>query len=421
MDISQEILSDITVYMKYAKYLPELKRRENWQELVTRNKEMHVKKFPKLKDEIESAYQFVYDKKILPSMRSLQFAGRPIELNNARLYNCAFLPIDSFEAFSEVMFLLLSGSGVGYSVQNSHIEKLPAITKPTKSKRYLISDSIEGWADAVKVLMKAYLKGKPMPIFDYGDIRHKGATLITAGGKAPGPEPLKDCLHNIQKIIDRKNNGEQLSSLEVHDICCYIADAVLSGGIRRSATISLFDIDDEDMLTCKFGSWWEQNPQRARANNTAVVVRHMADEQSFFELWKKIEASGSGEPGIFFTNDPSWGLNPCISGDALISVCDHGINGGMGIPYKIPMKLLVDLCQTQEIMPCALSYNEKTGEKEWKQITGAALTKQNAEIVEIEYNGKKVRCTPDHRILTQSRGWIEAQNLLENDELVEIS
>lgn len=311
MDISQEILSSITVYMKYAKYIPELKRRENWNELVTRNKTMHLKRFPNLASEIEDAYKLVYEKKILPSMRSLQFAGKPIELNNTRLYNCAFLPVDSFEAFSEIMFLLLSGTGVGYSVQNHHIEKLPSITKPTKSRRYLIGDSIEGWADAVKVLIKAYLCGKPMPDFDYGDIRHKGATLITAGGKAPGPEPLKDCLHNIQKILDRKSSGEQLTSLEVHDICCYIADSVLSGGIRRSAMIALFDVDDEDMLTSKFGNWWETAPQRARANNSAVIVRHMVDEKTFFDLWKKIEASGSGEPGFFFTNDPTWGLNPC--------------------------------------------------------------------------------------------------------------
>lgn len=311
MDVSQKILSDVTVYMKYAKYVPELKRRENWKDLVDRNKEMHIKKYPLLANEIEDAYKLVYDKKILPSMRSLQFAGRPIELNNTRLYNCAFLPVDSFDAFSEIMFLLLSGTGVGYSVQNHHIEKLPSITKPTKNRRYLIGDSIEGWADAVKMLMKAYLCGKPMPEFDYGDIRRKGAELITAGGKAPGPEPLKDCLHNIQKILDRKDNGDQLTSLEVHDICCYIADSVLSGGIRRSAMIALFDIDDEDMLTCKFGSWWDQNPQRGRANNTAVVVRHMVDEQAFLALWKKIEASGSGEPGFFFTNDPTWGLNPC--------------------------------------------------------------------------------------------------------------
>jgi ribonucleoside-diphosphate reductase alpha chain len=310
-DTSKEILSSITTYMKYAKYLPEKNRRENWTELVDRNKNMHLKKFPQLSGEIEDAYKFVYEKKVLPSMRSIQFAGKPIELNNSRLYNCSFLPIDAFEAFSEAIFLLLSGLGVGFSVQNHHIEKLPPIVKPTKTKRYLIGDSIEGWSDAIKTLMKAYFANKPLPDFDFGDIRNKGALLITAGGRAPGPEPLKDCLHNIKKILDRKENGDQLTSLEAHDILCYIADAVLSGGIRRAAMISLFDIDDDEMLTCKFGEWYIKNPQRGRANNSAVIVRHMVDEQTFLDLWKKIELSGSGEPGFFFTNDPNWGLNPC--------------------------------------------------------------------------------------------------------------
>ena len=311
MELPAKILSDITVFMKYAKFVPELGRRENWKELVDRNKKMHTEKYPALKKDIESAYKFVYDKKILPSMRSLQFAGKPIAINNARLYNCCFLPIDHVDAFSEVMFLLLSGTGVGYSVQQHHVEKLPEINKPMKSRRYLVGDSIEGWADAVKVMMSAYLKGKALPVYDFSDIRPKGAALITSGGKAPGPEPLKDCLHNVQKILDRKQNGEYLSSLEVHDILCYIADAVLAGGIRRSAMISLFDIDDDDMLTCKFGNWWETAPQRGRANNSAVIVRSKVEEETFMNLWKKIEASGSGEPGFFFTNDKDWGMNPC--------------------------------------------------------------------------------------------------------------
>jgi len=311
MELPAKILSDITVFMKYAKFIPELGRRENWQELVDRNKKMHLDKYPQLSQDIEAAYQFVYDKKILPSMRSLQFAGKPININNARLYNCCFLPVDHVDAFSEVMFLLLSGTGVGYSVQQHHVEKPPEINKPVKNRRYLVGDSIEGWADAVKVLMTAYMKGKAMPVYDFSDVREKGAPLITSGGKAPGPEPLKDCLHNVQKILDRKQNGEQLTSLEVHDILCYIADAVLAGGIRRSAMISLFDIDDDDMLTCKFGNWWETAPQRGRANNSAVIVRSKVEEEVFMDLWKKIEASGSGEPGFFFTNDKDWGMNPC--------------------------------------------------------------------------------------------------------------
>ena len=311
MDVTQSILSEITTYMKYAKYVPEKKRRETWTELVTRNKEMHQEKFPQLKDEIEEVYKLVYEKKVLPSMRSLQFAGKPIELNNARIFNCSFMPIDDWRVFSEIMFLLLSGCGVGYSVQTHHVEQLPEIKVPTKHKRYLIGDSIEGWADAVRMLCKAYFTGAPLPIFDFRDIRPKGAQLITVGGKAPGPEPLKECLFNLQKIFERKKSGDRVTSVEAHDMACHIADAVLSGGIRRAALISLFDLDDENMLTCKFGNWWEENPQRGRANNSAVVLRHKITEDEFFKLWKKIELSNSGEPGIYFSNDKDWGTNPC--------------------------------------------------------------------------------------------------------------
>ena len=311
MELASKILSDVTVHMKYAKFIPELNRRENWDEIVTRNKMMHIKKYPQLKTEILDAYQLVHDRKILPSMRSMQFGGKPIDINNARLYNCCYLPMDSYESFSEVMFLLLSGTGVGYSVQQHHVDKLPEVRKPTKTRRYLVGDSIEGWSDAVKVLMKAYFAGRSLPLFDFSDVRPKGARLITSGGKAPGPEPLHDCLHNVRKVLDRKNDGDRLTPFEVHEINCYIADAVLSGGIRRSAMISLFDLDDEDMLTCKFGSWWDSKPHLARANNSAVIVRHKIDKETFIELWKKIEASKSGEPGFFFTNDKDWGMNPC--------------------------------------------------------------------------------------------------------------
>lgn len=313
MDISQKILSDITVFMKYAKYLKSENRRESWKEIVDRNKEMHIKKFPDLKDEIESAYKLVYDKKILPSMRALQFSGRPIEINPTRGYNCSYLPIDDWRAFSEVMFLLLSGCGVGIGVQQHQIEKLPEIKKPnsTKNRRYLIGDSIEGWADAIKMLMKSYFTGGPTIQFDFSDIRQKGAELLTSGGKAPGPQPLRICLVKIQGILDQKQTGENLTSLEVHDIICHVADAVLAGGIRRAALISLFSADDQEMISCKSGSWWEDNPQRGRANNSAVLVRHKLEKDFFLDLWKRVELSGAGEPGIFLTNDKDINTNPC--------------------------------------------------------------------------------------------------------------
>ena len=314
MDISQKILSDITVYMKYAKFVPELNRRETWEELVTRNKEMHQKKYPNIKDEIEEVYKMVYDKKILPSMRSLQFGGKPIEISPNRVYNCAYLPVDHTDAFSETMFLLLGGTGVGFSVQKHHVDKLPEIKKPnpTRTRRYLIGDSIEGWADAIKVLIESYMGSKSStPVFDYSDVRQKGALLVTSGGKAPGPQPLKDCIHNITKVFENKNDGDKLTPIETHDIVCHIADAVLAGGIRRAALISLFSADDDEMISCKSGNWWESNPQRGRANNSAVLLRHKVTQEYFMELWKRIELSGAGEPGIYLSNDKDWGTNPC--------------------------------------------------------------------------------------------------------------
>ena len=314
MEISNQILSEITVYMKYAKYVPELNRRETWEELVTRNKEMHQKKFPMLKDEIEEKYKLVYDKKILPSMRSLQFGGKPIEISPNRIYNCAYLPIDCVDAFSETMFLLLGGTGVGYSVQRHHVNKLPVIQKPwpKRKRRFLIGDSIEGWADAIKVLMKSYMNGGGSKIeFDYSDVRPKGAMLVTSGGKAPGPQPLKECILKLTGILETKETGERLTTLEAHDIVCHIADAVLAGGIRRAALISLFNADDDEMISCKSGNWWETNPQRGRANNSACLMRHKITQEFFMDLWKRVELSGAGEPGIYFNNDKDWGTNHC--------------------------------------------------------------------------------------------------------------
>ena len=296
MELSSKILSDITVYMKYAKYLPELNRRETWDELVTRNKEMHQKRYPNIADKIDEAYKFVYDKKVLPSMRSMQFGGKPIEISPNRIYNCAYMPIDHIDSFSECMFLLLGGTGVGYSVQKHHVEKLPPVNKPyeKRTKRFLISDSIEGWADAIKLLMKSYLNGKSSRIvFDYSDIRPKGARLVTSGGKAPGPQPLKECIVKITGILSEKEDGDQLTTLEVHDIVCHIADAVLAGGIRRAALISLFSADDQEMIGCKSGNWWETNPQRGRSNNSACLMRHKITKEFFMDLWKRVELSGA--------------------------------------------------------------------------------------------------------------------------------
>lgn len=311
MDISQKILSDITVFNKYAKYIPEAGRRESWDEIVDRNLAMHIKRYPHMKEEIKDAYKFVYQRQVLPSMRSLQFGGRPIELSNNRMFNCAFTTADHPAIFSETMFNLLGGSGVGFSVQSRHVSQLPTITGTTeKQRRFLVGDSIEGWADAVKVLIKAYTIGKSDPVFDFRDIRPKGARLITSGGKAPGADPLRICLDKLRSVLNGAV-GRQLKPIEVHDMICHIADAVLSGGIRRAALISLFDKDDMDMLSAKSENWWELNPQRGRANNSVVLKRGEITEEEWKQLWKKVEASNSGEPGVFWTNDYDMGTNPC--------------------------------------------------------------------------------------------------------------
>lgn len=355
--MDKQALSDITVFNKYAKFLPEEKRRENYREISHRNRDMHIRKYPQLKQAIREVYSdFVDQKKVLPSMRSMQFGGRPIELAENRIFNCAYFPIESPKAFSELMFLLLGGTGAGYSVQKRHTEQLPKVKAPESDGEYKfqIQDSIIGWADAVKVVSKAFLYAGTLPIFDYRDIRDKGTDLITTGGKAPGPEPLKRCLEGMISIF-RNAIGRRLRPVEVHDICCLIADSVRAGGIRRAAMIALFDRDDHEMLKCKspvtLAEWgilsepermvhwiddyntphvqslsqWEFDtlketgkfpwgvvyPCRARANNSAVLPRGEVTEEEFAALMQVVEASGCGEPGIYWTNNPDWGTNPC--------------------------------------------------------------------------------------------------------------
>lgn len=319
MEQSARILSDVTVHAKYAKYLEESRRRETWEEAVERNKAMHLARYPHMRQDIDAAYQLVLDKRLLPSMRSMQFAGRAIELNHARGYNCSYLPIDHPRAFPEIMFLLLSGCGVGYSVQSHHVFNLPHVKTPDGKQRFVIQDSIIGWAEAVKALINAYLLGKYLPDFEYGDVRPKGARLKTAGGTAPGPEPLQRCLDRVRQILSSVQTGQKLLPIHAHDIACSIADCVLAGGIRRSAMISLFDRDDDAMMVAKSGQWWEDAPERARANNSSVLIRDKVDEIAFKNIWESVESSNSGEPGVYWTNNREWGSNPCFAPETRIA------------------------------------------------------------------------------------------------------
>jgi ribonucleoside-triphosphate reductase len=314
MEKSNAILSDVTVFNKYAKYVHEEGRRESWSELVTRNMNMHIntyKHIDGMEQQIRDVYEYVYAKKVLPSMRSLQFGGRPIELAHNRIYNCAYVPVDDMAVFSEMMFLLLGGTGGGYSVQKHHVDALPTVQGTLESsRRFMVGDSIEGWSDAIKVLVESHFNGKSRVRFDVSDIRPKGADLITTGGKAPGPEPLKKCLEVLEARLDLAK-GRKLTTLEAHDMICIIANAVLAGGIRRAALIALFDRDDEAMLTCKSGAWWETNEHRGRANNSAVLPRGEVTQAEFYNIMKMVEDSGCGEPGVYWTSNKDWGTNPC--------------------------------------------------------------------------------------------------------------
>lgn len=352
MNVSLKNLSDIVTYMKYSKYDFEKGRKETWEEIVDRNKNMHLKKFPSLKSHIEEYYKFVYEKKVFPSMRQLQFGGEAIEKNNMKGYNCSYLPVDVPEAFSEIFYILLCGTGVGYSVQSHHVNNLPSIKKPKPYKDvFVIEDSIEGWADSILALFKCYIQNPNQQIeiydqskveeilddisniekvksimkkvdfddikgtieFDYSLIRPKGSLIKSSTSKAPGPEGLKKAHKKIVKIFSNKKDGEKLTPLECHDIICHIADCVLSGGVRRSSLISFFDLEDKEMLMCKTGDWYVNNPQRSNANNSGVFYRKELTKERFENFFDIIANSGSGEPGIFLTNDKSKNIcsNPC--------------------------------------------------------------------------------------------------------------
>lgn len=310
MNKSNALLSKIVSFRTYAKYLPHLGRRELLSETINRNMNMHLDRFPNLSADIIKAYKQVHDLKVMPSMRGLQFGGEAILKNNARQYNCSFVHITYDRVFAEILYLLLSGVGVGYSIQSHHIKQLPRIKLPKEENLHIIHDSIEGWAESLNALISAYFNGAIRPIFDFSQIRSKGSYLVTTGAKAPGPEPLKHMLQLVELKL-KAATGRQLTSIELHDIICIIADCVLSGGIRRAALICLFDKHDEKMLTCKHGSWWEKHPYRARANNSAVLLRSSTTYEEFCHVFDMCIQSNSGEPGFSWTNNIEMGYNPC--------------------------------------------------------------------------------------------------------------
>ena len=317
-------LQNYTFVSKYARWIPEKKRRETWKESVDRVKEMMHEQYPDVNGEIDWSYDMMYKKRVLGSQRALQFGGKPIFKHHARVYNCIASYIDRLRFFQECMYLLLCGCGVGFSVQNHHIKKLPKLVlKKEGTKKYTIPDTIEGWSDAVGVLVSSYFEdNKLFPEyeakivnFDFSDIRPAGSYLSSSSGKAPGPEPLKKALDNIKKVLDRclKNaefSTRKLRPIDAYDVVMHSADAVISGGVRRSATICLFSPDDEEMARAKTGNWFHDNPQRGRSNNSALLLRDKTTPAQFSALMQSVKEFG--EPGFVWSDSTELIVNPCV-------------------------------------------------------------------------------------------------------------
>lgn len=335
--MSLKSLIDYTFVSKYARWVPEKKRRETWNEAVDRVKQMmleHYSDKPEVLPEIEWAYEQMRKKRVLGSQRALQFGGDPIFKHNARMYNCIVSYCDRVRFFQECMYLLLCGCGTGFSVQKHHIDRLPELLpKKEGSKKFIIPDSIEGWSDAVGVLVSSYFdqflgeelfesfNGKNVT-FDYSLIREAGSPLKSSGGKAPGPKPLKKALDNIKKILDDaiKNGQKRLKPIQAYDIVMHTADAVISGGVRRSATICVFSPDDTAMATAKTGNWFIENPQRGRSNNSALLLRDKTSPEQFAELMKSVKEFG--EPAFIWSDSTELLVNPCVE-IGMYPVCEQ--------------------------------------------------------------------------------------------------
>jgi ribonucleoside-diphosphate reductase alpha chain len=329
-------LGEYTSIAKYAQYDDEKKKRESYADQVWRVMKMHKDKllsdgvFTKsVEDQWEYAYKFFLDKKVLGSQRAMQFGGDAILKKNTRIYNCAATYIDRVRVFQEILFTLLCGSGVGFSVQTHHVAKLPDLVPvcPSVKKIYTPEDSIEGWADCVGVLMSSFfVNGGTFSqyansdvVFDLSNIRPKGSPISASNGKAPGPEPLRKALVSIRDVLTKAVRlGNRLRPIDVYDIITHTSDAVLAGGIRRSALICIFSHDDKEMMSAKTGSWYIDNPQRGRSNNSALLLRESTSSAQFKKLFDS--AKEFGEPGFIWADSTETLFNPCVE------ACLYGYN-----------------------------------------------------------------------------------------------
>jgi ribonucleoside-diphosphate reductase alpha chain len=318
-------MASFTFTTKYAKYDEKKQRRETWNETVSRVEKMHLKKFnflnEKDKADIVKAFDFVREKRVTPSMRSMQFGGKAIEAHHCRIYNCGVRHIDSIRSFAESFYALLCGTGVGFGITNYFLNRLPNLVDTTDKTgtviTYVVQDSIEGWSDSIEALLNCYLKNTAYSgrkiVFDYSKIRAKGAKLKTGGGKAPGYRGLKNCHKKVKDLLDtiiEDKRQSRLKTINAYDILMHCADAVLSGGVRRSACSVIFEATDEDMMNSKTGDWFSKNPQRARSNNSAIIIKGKTSLKEFLNLIEKTKEHG--EPGFLYVVDDKQLLNPCF-------------------------------------------------------------------------------------------------------------
>lgn len=444
MTIGNNMLSESKFFMGYSRWDDATNKYETWGESVDRVMNMHREKYskvmtPELENYFKLAENAYKDQLVLGAQRALQFGGEQLFKHESRLYNCSVSYIDRPEFFNECLYLMLSGCGVGFSVQYRHINKLPTIARRSqkRAKIFQVPDTIEGWSDAIAVLLSSYFtEGGTHPEyrgcqvhFDFTKIRPEGSK-ISGGFKAPGPNGLRKALVECEDLLENVLLDKpvvKLNSITVYDIVMHLSDAVLSGGVRRSATICVFDKDDKDMLSAKTGDWFINNPQRGRSNNSALIVREDLTREEWATIMKSVK--DFGEPGFIFTDSYDFLFNPCVTGDTLVTVRDHnltvdGETVAEGGSYNIRMDMLVDLFNTSggdmTLCPMVLSVNTETGQKCWSMLQGAALTRTNAEIFEITdvVSGKSVKATADHLIWTVNRGYIKVCDLIETDVLM---
>lgn len=329
MNIGKQMLSQSKFYMGYSRWVDLEDRYETWEESVSRVMNMHREKYkhkltPDLEELISFAEQAYKDKVVLGAQRALQFGGDQIFKHEARMYNCSVSHCNRTRFFQEAMYMLLCGCGVGFSVQTHHIEQLPKIKKryAKKSKVFTVPDTIEGWADAFGVLLSSYFVcGGDYPEFegcqvhfDFSKVRPKGA-MISGGFKAPGPDGLRSSLQKCEELLENligdNKEAVRMKPITAYDFVMHMSDAVLSGGVRRSATICMFSKDDEEMLNAKTGDWFVSNPQRGRSNNSVVLIRDEVTREEWAHIMESVKQVG--EPGFIFTENKEFCYNPCVS------------------------------------------------------------------------------------------------------------